>query len=560
MRVFALASGKTEDMVTRVCEKLGFPHVIISKLSSSEMIPDGSVFVIESELIDGIDVEILDNLRSRNCCVVLIDSGYENFSRSSQFALVCKPNAVELERILLRCEKKLSHFSELDMFLDALFNLFDASNNLGIFVLDQKKKIVRASKNFEHLKNLIEREIEGITLSGRRIIDLQLGDNRIYLVFDFTPLPDGYSIALASNVTDIYEQNKQLMDKILVLEKALELSKLPIIIHADGKILSWNKHAESILGNELEGKNFFGLFDPESGERLKRGTLSMKFSKKNIFEKDALLLLGDRRIDVTVSTITASFGKDIVYVSAIKERDIERKLFRLLNILFKLHEELSLYRKKRIILQSAVRELEKEYKEVFIVSERSGIVEVYRGNEIDVRDRIENECIKIVKERGKELLVEKLRHFEKCIYEKSHRRYETFVLPLKIDRKTIGYLVVMSEEKFSEEELDILRTISVMISHIYYRSELEEIKQEALKQLNRNIREFSRIVDRIKNPLAVISGYCEIHEDVKSPAIIFSKIREEIKKMTILLENVEKNWEKSERILKKNRGHNEELI
>lgn len=88
---------------------------------------------------------------------------------------------------------------------------------------------------------------------------------------------------------------------------------------------------------------------------------------------------------------------------------------------------------------------------------------------------------------------------------------------------------MLSEEKFSKEELEILRAISVIISHICYRSELEEVKHEALKQLDSNIKEFSRIVDRIKNPLAVISGYCEIHEAV-FPSVIFSRIREETKK------------------------------
>lgn len=85
-----------------------------------------------------------------------------------------------------------------------------------------------------------------------------------------------------------------------------------------------------------------------------------------------------------------------------------------------------------------MRELEKEYKEVFIVSERAGGFVVFRSYGIETEESIENECIKTVMGSGKELLVEKHKHFKECIYEKYHKELETLFFRLISVRRRLG--------------------------------------------------------------------------------------------------------------------------
>lgn len=71
--------------------------------------------------------------------------------------------------------------------------------------------------------------------------------------------------------------------------------------------------------------NFCPNADSRSREYLKRGIISLKLSKKNSFVRDAVLMTGDRRVEVTVSTAAIRMNGEVVYITAIREKGLERK-------------------------------------------------------------------------------------------------------------------------------------------------------------------------------------------------------------------------------------------
>lgn len=102
---------------------------------------------------------------------------------------------------------------------------------------------------------------------------------------------------------------------------------------------------------------------------------------------------------------------------------------------------------------------------------------------------------------------------------------------IRLYGKTFSILFVqdISEKKKMEEEV------------IEYTEKLEK----TIKRLEDNINQFAYLVDRIRNPLAVIKGYTELKDPV-----YFDKIIQHIEKIEKILNELDEGWTSTERILK----------
>jgi len=557
VKVFALVKRENEDLISEVCENLQLDYAIVSSMSSPSIIPENSVFITDSDSALELKDSWLRDVKKRGCAVILIENRDTENKLRTGFDVILKARHEDVELCLKMYKRKRVKVQKLENEFVRCVKSLDFSQNFAAVVLDSKNRVVSCSKGFKNLKQAVEKVLQNVDLgktgnkeSPPEILKIRLHGKYQYFTWAQIPLNDGHLLIL-SDVTPVISENARLKEDISALKLAINLSEIPIVVHSEEAIISWNSSAEKVFGGNLHRKNIFDFFDQQSKGHLMRSIRSLKFSSKKTFTREAYMKVFDKKRVVSISSTAIKKDGEWIFISAIKDMTLEKKIFGLVKILLRIHEQLSKFKKRKFILQTAVKELKKVYKDVFIVSQTPDGFEIFTGDTIETADEVKNECVKRVMENLEQLIVEKKKHFKDCIYEEYHRDLEAFIYPLKVAESVIGYLVVQSEDKFSDEELKILEAIAVMVAHIHYKSELEEIKRLALKQLENNIKDFSRLIDRVKNPLAVISGYCEIHEDVASPTLIFSKIREETKKIIQLLETVEKSWEMSEKILKK---------
>ena len=555
MVVFAFVDGRDRGLISQACDKLGLDYVTVSSISSPDIVPNNSIFVISSNLASKLREDWLEKIKARGCeTLLIIDSDEEKFSKMN-FDEVSRAKEEHLRISLKKCERRISKKTISENSILHRVPLFDVSNDFSLFFLDSQGRIITYSKNFQKFVKVAERVFRSADFKKSinsdyhsDIIRLRVGGRDHYFKWSSINF-ENVLLVLLFDVTELMHETRSLRESISLLEAAFNFSEISVVVHRGEEVIFWNEAAEKLLKMDLNRMSFFDLFNERYRDSLARTIISLKYSKKKMIRREVELY--DRKTVVLLSTMAIEVGRDWVFVSTIRDVTLEKKILRLVKILSKVHRELSMFKKRKLILQTAVKELRREYGEVLIVAKCPEGFEIFDGERIQIRENVENECLRKVMENDDVLIIEKRKHFQNCIFKKYHMNYEAFIHPMKIGGKTVGYVVILSEDRFTDEELKIIEIISITVAYIYYKSELEEIKEIALKQLENNIREFSKLVDRIKNPLAVISGYCEIHEDVTSPTVIFSKIREETKRMLHLLEDIEKSWEMSEKILKK---------
>lgn len=81
-------------------------------------------------------------------------------------------------------------------------------------------------------------------------------------------------------------------------------------------------------------------------------------------------------------------------------------------------------------------------------------------------------------------------------------------------------VVISRDEKFTEEELRVISTISQDVSMRLRALKAEKEKEKALKMIMENLEHFEELADKLRNPLAVIKGYLEIKNEVPESEFI----------------------------------------
>ena len=554
MRVFALVDSRNGAIISQICEEFGLDYIVASSISAPELIPENAVLFVDTGFAEKLkDVHISD-LKSRGYPVILIGEKAETGYFGSVFDEISGSEKEEIIALIKKWKNRIVKDAFTGTIPPHSTLSLGFSENTGVVIIDDKKRILGCSKNLERFREKLEMYFRKIDFQhpDHQISSLKFssGESDHIFLYSIAQAHRAYVVFLM-DATEFAKEMDLLKLKNLIFESAINIAELPFVVHRGGEIILWNRSAERLLGKEIQKKNFFDFFEPKNRSSVIRGTMSLQYSGRDTFEMDAVIHIGRKKMEISLSTAVLEYEGGWIHVSVFKDVTEKRKIMRLLKILFRIYEHISTFRNRKFILQTSVSELEKQYEEVFAVIKSDGDFEIITGREITVVEDAEYGCLNELFSKQTEIRVEKQKEFVRCLKKNDGIEYETLICPMKTGRRVIGYIVILSREKFMEGEIRILEAISLMISHIYYKHELEEIEHMALKQLENNIKEFSKIIDRIKNPLAVISGYCEIHEDVESPEVIFSRIREETKRMTHLLENVEKNWEISEEILKR---------
>jgi signal transduction histidine kinase len=96
-----------------------------------------------------------------------------------------------------------------------------------------------------------------------------------------------------------------------------------------------------------------------------------------------------------------------------------------------------------------------------------------------------------------------------------------------------------------EEERTLLETLAKDIAFAIKTIEDEQKKLELLNRLMDNLKTFAFIVDRIRNPLAVISGLAEMlveNEETRR------KILQQVDRIVEIIQKIEMAWKKTENL------------
>ncbi len=121
-------------------------------------------------------------------------------------------------------------------------------------------------------------------------------------------------------------------------------------------------------------------------------------------------------------------------------------------------------------------------------------------------------------------------------------------LPVVYGSKIYGTIVITSIRFPDREEIELLQTLSSDIAFALEHLEIEKIKKEIYAQITDNISRLAKVIDKIRNPIAIISGIAETKIDEQE---VISEILEQIKRIDELCNEVEECWIKSEKLVEK---------
>ncbi len=121
-------------------------------------------------------------------------------------------------------------------------------------------------------------------------------------------------------------------------------------------------------------------------------------------------------------------------------------------------------------------------------------------------------------------------------------------LPVVYGSKIYGAIVISSTRFPDREEIELLQTLSSDIAFALEHLEIEKIKNEIYAQITDNISRLAKVIDKIRNPIAIISGIAETKIDKQE---VISEILEQIRRIDELCNEVEECWIKSERLVER---------
>ncbi len=108
---------------------------------------------------------------------------------------------------------------------------------------------------------------------------------------------------------------------------------------------------------------------------------------------------------------------------------------------------------------------------------------------------------------------------------------------------------MFSFEALPEEEIEILEKMAKDLALSIRAIRIDELEKFAIKQVEENLIDMLLVIDRIRNPLTVISYLAEIGRDEKE-AKIFDRIMDEVNKIVSIIETLEMRWNASEDLIR----------
>jgi len=287
------------------------------------------------------------------------------------------------------------------------------------------------------------------------------------------------------------------------------------IIDSNGKIIEANPSMVKFLGVNPIGKTIFDVFK-ENAKRI------FEYFKKSLEENRVINFqdsFGNRHFITTVIPTELGGKKHLILIA----RDVSE-----LVILNRLLRAIAHIRDEQTLLKRVCEELSPILTVTICLVERDGIRPVAAAGDFD-------------KVRNCKLLREPAECDGKCPEcEIKGEIKQAFSIPMEIDGEFLGIFAVHSTtEEISDEMKEILRTFAKDLALA-----LKSI--EACRQIEHNISQFATLIDRIRNPLAIIQALAELNLDEKTAKIII----EQVAKINEVLRELDECWEKSEMIVK----------
>lgn len=116
-----------------------------------------------------------------------------------------------------------------------------------------------------------------------------------------------------------------------------------------------------------------------------------------------------------------------------------------------------------------------------------------------------------------------------------------------IEKKGVLIIYLSADVEIPEKEMELLKTVGEDIAYALRSLEIDELRRKAYAQIQKNIEDLAIAIDRIRNPLAIISGIAEMMIDNRE---ISEKIMYEISRIESFLESLDKGWVESEEVRK----------
>ncbi|WP_290596347.1 MULTISPECIES: PAS domain S-box protein [unclassified Archaeoglobus] len=377
-------------------------------------------------------------------------------------------------------------------------------------------------------------------------------------------------------VRDVTER-KRMEEEVIESERKYKdffHNTLDIIVVTDlrGNYVEVNKEFERITGysrDEILGKNFrdvlpkkeadylFKKYNEAFRERKSVYGLEFKFTTrfgetKYVEGKVRPLIKKDR-----VVGFIANF-KDITERKKLEEE--LRRTNKLLKTINHINELVVREKDLQKLIEMTVKEIGEYSNHAWIGIYRDGHLNPIGTSGIDiktVRQEIEKGmlCVEKAAEMKKPVVVYKNEHRPKCPNFNAHKEYNCYIFPIVYHEKLVGIMTIHSDIRISDEEVKLLQTLADNIAFAINSIELEKMKEQAVLQIDRNIEQFAILVDKIRNPLAVIIGAVEVGCDNYD---IQRKVFEAVNKVESIIAELERGWLESEDVRKLLRGMRDE--
>jgi len=311
------------------------------------------------------------------------------------------------------------------------------------------------------------------------------------------------------------------------------------IIDKNGRMLEANPSMTDILGFDPAGKRLDEIFSETSGKVKEFLNTALESNETITFRQN----VGDRSLIFSIIPAKIGGKGHLILIG----RDMTEILRReqLLKMILSVERELDKFEDLRDLLVK--------------VSESIVSVRGYHGVRIDLvgKDRLTvtagelkeylvEECPVISEtiERGNDVVSDTGKCPENCAVKgqmPERTMLHIAVMPVRTDECN-GSIAFFSSKPFDQEELAILKTMASDMSRAIKNYELNRMKKEAYTKVEESIEKIALLIDRIRNPLTVISAYAELYPESE----ISDVIMKQVEKINGIIRNLDDEWRRSE--------------
>ncbi len=201
-----------------------------------------------------------------------------------------------------------------------------------------------------------------------------------------------------------------------------------------------------------------------------------------------------------------------------------------------------------VVLRSVCKKLTEVYDAVFIFKNENAF-EPVEWEGIDFNNAIEiSKCCPSVSDAVEGHTSTRRRDGKVCNECVNSYNY-ILALPL-LNNVQRGVIVVLSNSKFNEDEISLLRNLSENIAFALSAYNMESDRKEAIEQLAQNLSKFDKSADRLRNPLAVIVSSMEMKEELGKDEVM-GIIDEQVKRIERELDELRREETKTYELSKK---------